>query len=311
MAEEWQTKVLDNKHDEINDFLKRKKSTGKSQRTVNEYSRLLKKFYHEHFPDLNPNETQVYHVEEFVSRLDDRDLSQNTKRRYVESLSAFFQWAMKRPRFEEITGNPAAVVLEELPRKRRERPDCATWENGKKIIKQIGEPRNKLAAIIMAKTGARITEVLKLEMDDLMLEDGFLRFRKRKGGKNTVNPIDDETIRSIQRYKFVRDDTTDEDFLFLSIRGDRVGRDQIRRAVRRAAVDAGIMKKGEKRFHKKFTPHTYRTVFTTVMRNQGLDDHLVRYLRGDADREEMDLYTRIDKNQLRRKYLEKIKTLNL
>ncbi|MDZ7688660.1 MAG: tyrosine-type recombinase/integrase [Halobacteriales archaeon] len=179
------------------------------------------------------------------------------------------------------------------------------------MIRCIGEPRNKLAAIIMAKTGARITEVLTLEMDDLMLEDGFVRFRNRKGGKNTVNPIDDETIRSIQRYTFIRDDSTDKDYLFLSIRGDRVGREQIRRAVRQGAVDAGIMKEGEKRFHKKFTPHTYRTVFTTLMRNQGMDDHLVRYLRGDADREEMDLYTRIDKDQLRRKYLEKIKTLNL
>ncbi|MDZ7688661.1 MAG: hypothetical protein U5J64_08065 [Halobacteriales archaeon] len=32
MAEEWHKTILDNKHDEINDFLKRKKSTGNRKR---------------------------------------------------------------------------------------------------------------------------------------------------------------------------------------------------------------------------------------------------------------------------------------
>ena len=59
------------------------------------------------------------------------------QRRYVESLSSFYDWAMKRPRFEEITGNPAGVVLEEIPKKKRPRPETATWSNGREIIRKI------------------------------------------------------------------------------------------------------------------------------------------------------------------------------
>jgi len=71
------------------------------------------------------------------------------------------------------------------------------------------------------------------------------------------------------------------------------------------------MEPGEERFHKKFTPHTYRTVFTTLMRNQGMPDHILRYIRGDSNDETMDIYTRVDRSQARKQYLDCIKTLQL
>lgn len=309
MADEWYEKVFQNKHEEINQFLESKKSTGKSPRTLNSYSRVLRKFYHEHFPELTPAETQVYHIEKYVNMLSERDLSQNTKRKYVENVSAFFAWSMKRPRFEDITGNPAAVVLEDLPKEKKERPDCATWDNARKIVQNIHDPRDKTVAIVMAKTGARVKEVLRLERDDLMLEEGFVRFSNRKGGRTTVNPVDVETIHAIQRCMMI--DDTGSELVFSSIYGNELGRERIRRSVRAGAVDAGIMEEGERRFHKKFTSHTFRTVFTTLMRNSGMPDYITRYLRGDGDREVMDLYTRIDRQDVRQRYLNHIKTLNV
>jgi len=160
---------------------------------------------------------------------------------------------MKRPRFEDITGNPAAVVLEDIPKK----------------------------------------------------------IRERKGGKQTVVPIDDEAIQAIERFKFTRPTHSDSDYLFLSIRGNRVSKTQIQRAVKNAAVEAGVMERGEDRFHKKFTPHTYRTVFTTLMRNQGMKQHILRYIRGDAASETMDIYTRVDREDSREEYLNCIKILGL
>lgn len=251
------------------------------------------------------------HIEEYVGLLDDRGLQHNTKRRYLECLSAFFTWAMKRPRFEAITGNPAAVILEELPREIRDRPDCATWDNAKEIVHHITNPRNKTIAIVLAKTGCRLTEALEIELDDLMLDDGFIRLRVRKGGKQTVVPIDQETIQAIQRFQYVRPSNPGTDYLFVSIREDRVGRERVRRSIRKAAVDAGVMDEGETRFHKKFTPHTFRTVFTTLMRKQGMNDHVLRYIRGDSESETMDIYTRVDRDEAREEYLDCIKTINL
>lgn len=303
-------KIYENEHDAVNDFIERKQAMGRSRRTLNAYSRTLKSFFHEEFPDLAPEDVEVRHIEDYVGKLAARDLSQNTKRRYLESLSSFYGWAMKRPRFENITGNPAAVVLEEIPQVYRERPDCATWENAKKIVHNIADPRNKAIAVILAKTGCRIREALEIERDDLMLDDGFIRLRERKGGSQTVVPVDEEVKHALKRYRLVRPDN-DSEYLFLSIRGSRVDTTQVQRAVRDAAVEAGVMDEGETRFHRKFTPHTFRTVFTTLMRNQGMKDHILQHIRGDANNRTMDVYTRVDRHDARQEYLECIKSLDL
>lgn len=124
MPDEWYNTVYQNKHQDINDFLEYKQSLDRSPRTINAYSRVLKKFYHEHFPKATPSTTGTEHIEQYLAILDEREVSRNTKRRYVETLSSFFSYAVKRERFPQITGNPAAVVLEELPRVRRDRPNC-------------------------------------------------------------------------------------------------------------------------------------------------------------------------------------------
>jgi integrase/recombinase XerD len=307
---EWDQKVLENQHQEINAFLQSKENTGKSRRTLNAYSRILQKFYHEHFPDLSPEETEVRHVEQYLGILNRRDLSQNTKRRYLESLSAFFTWAMKRPRFTEINGNPAAVLLEDIPKQVRNRPDCATWNNAQKIVQHIGDPRDKTIAALLAKTGCRVSEALNIHTDDLLLNEGYIRLRDRKGGKTTVVPIDQEMTTAFERFQVLRQGA-DSDYLFVSMKGDRIGRERMRRVIRNAAVQTQVMEEGEKRFHKKFTPHTFRSVFTTLMRNQGMPDHILQYIRGDSNQDIMDVYTRVDRTQAREEYLDCIKKIGI
>lgn len=309
-ADEWENRVFQNNHECINDWLRSKDSTGKTRRTLNAYSRVACEFFHEFVPETVPKDVTVGDVEAYVLELNERDASQNTKRRYVESLSSFYTWALFRPRFEEITGNPAKVVLEELPKERKPRPETATWENGKQVVWHIPDPRDKTVAVVMAKTGARVREVLTLKHEDLLLEDGFVRFRNRKGGTTTVNPVDDETIEALRRLQAVHQ--SGSAYVFTSIRGSRIKRERVRREVRKAAVRAGVMEDiDEDKWNKKFVPHYYRTIFTSEMRNGGLPDHFTRYLRGDGDKEVMDLYTKIPREKVRREYPEHVKPLNI
>jgi len=173
------------------------------------------------------------------------------------------------------------------------------------------DSRNKTVAVLLAKTGCRVSEVLEVKLDDLMLDKGFVRLRERKGGKQTVVPVDQETIQAIERFKFTCPTHEDSEYLFLSIRGSRVSKTQVQRAVKKAAVQADVMERGEDRFHKKFTPHTYRTVFTTLMRNQGMKQHILRYIRGDAASETMNIYTRVGREEAREEYLGCINPLGL
>lgn len=309
-AEPGSSKIYENKHDGVNYFLSRKEASGRSTRTLNSYSRVLREFFHDQFPDLEPGDVEIRHVEDYLMALTKRDVSQNSKKKYLEVLSSFYNYTLKRPQFEDITSNPAAVVMEEIPRIRPDRPDCATWENACKLIDAIPDPRDKTVAIILAKTGARLLEALSIETEDVDLEKGFVRLRERKGGKQTVVPIDDETIYAIKRYQFVNADL-DSPYLFTSNKGGRLSKERIRREVKAAADRAGVASKEERRFEKKFTPHTFRTVFTTLMRKQGMKPYILKYIRGDAKTETMDIYTRVDREDAKEEYLDCIKEIGL
>ncbi len=95
------------------------------------------------------------------------------------------------------------------------------------------------------------------------------------------------------------------------MRGHRLSRERIRVAVRNAAITSGIMESGETQFHRKFTPHTFRTVFTTLMRKRGMDDRILKYIRGDSSDQTMDVYTRVDREEARKQYLDCIAELGL
>lgn len=146
-------------------------------------------------------------------------------------------------------------------------------------MKAVPNPRRKAVAVLLAKTGCRLGEALEIGMDDFMFEDGFVRLRERTGRKQTVVPINRGTIRAIRRFKLIRWDT-DLDYLFASIRDDRLTKTVIQRGVRDVAVSERIVQNGEDRFHKKFTPHTFPAMFTTLMRNQGMKQHVLQCIRG-------------------------------
>lgn len=311
-ADEWDNRVYETKHECLNQWLKRKDATNRcSRRSLNEYSRAAARFFHHVYPDTHPTEITVGDIEQWVIDLNDRDLTDNTKRRYVESLSSFYEWAMKRPRFDEITGNPAGIVLEELPRDRRERPESATWENGKRVIRHIGDPRDKAIAVVLAKTGCRVQEAVQIKKDHLDLENGFVRLEDWKGGVTTRNPVDQETIALLRQVQVLND--SNSEWLFPSSTGSHIKRERVRRQVRDAAVNADVMDEGENRWHHKFTPHYYRTIWTTLMRNHSdaMSERFVGYLRGDKG-DIKDHYTSKQPfEQIREEYLEAIKTLNV
>lgn len=312
-------RVFENKHDVVNEFLQKKAAVGRSEATLRKYSRTLRKFFHKYFPERSPDEITVQHVEEFLVRLEEDfhsertandEMSNKTKRVYLTALSSFYSWAMKRPRFDDITGNPAAVVLEEIPKESRQRPDCATWENAKKIVQAIHDPRDRLAVGLMAKTGARVGEVVYIRDDDVLLEDGFVRLRNRKGGGETLMPIDRELVKLFKRHQYVQR-SPEHEHIFVSRHDNRLSDARLRDIVREAARRAGVVDGKGNGFEKRFTPHTFRTVFTTLMRQQEMPDHILRYIRGDADADMLDLYTRVDPEEARKEYLECIKPLDI
>jgi integrase/recombinase XerD len=204
--------LKENKHELVNDFLQKKRSLGRSEITLKGYSQTLNRFFHDYFPHTKPEEVTVEHVEEFLRLLENdyeprsgnTSLTAKSKKNYLNILSSLYSWALKRPAYPEINSNPAGVVAEEIRVKSRSRPDCATWENARKIVHELEDPRNKAAAAVMAKTGARVSETCNIKTQDLLLEQDALRLRHRKGGGETLLPVDHELQQFLKKYNLIR-----------------------------------------------------------------------------------------------------------
>jgi len=59
------------------------------------------------------------------------------------------------------------LVASEIKHERKPRPSSATWENVRKNILSMTDPGDQALAVIAAKTSARISEILDLELHDI------------------------------------------------------------------------------------------------------------------------------------------------
>ena len=102
----------------------------------------------------------------------------------------------------------------------------AMIEQAQAVIPQPLRPATYQTLIgLLAATGLRIGEALRLDRGDLDTSEGVLRIRESKFGKSRLVPLDPSAVDALERYDHTRqrllpDPSTDS--LFVSLRGTRV-----------------------------------------------------------------------------------------
>ncbi len=292
------TKIYSNGVPALEDFIRRKRITNRSPRTLSEYSRIVVRFF-EWIGHKNPEKITERDIEQYLEYLQKKELSQNSQAKYIEALASFFSFLHGRPEYN-VKINPIADLASEIKHERKPRPSTATWENVRKTILSMTDPCDQALAILAAKTGMRISEILGLELQDINFQNGFILIRRGKGGKSRSVPIDDEVILALKRWLIIRPKDIEDNHMFVSIRGRRMDRNSARRRLNAAAITNGLS--NGKDFSQKFTPHTYRSVFTTEMRNSRCREDILRMIRGDALRDIADVYTIVTPEQIKEEY---------
>ncbi len=292
------TRIYSNGMPALEDFIRRKRITNRSPRTLSEYSRIVSRFFEWAGHQKSENITER-DIERYLEHMQERKLSQNSQAKYIEALASFFSFLHGRPEYG-LKVNPVADLASEIKHERKPRPSSATWENVRKTILSMTDPCDQAIAILAAKTGMRISEILGLELQDVDFQNGFALIRRGKGGKARSVPVDEELIKIVKRWLIVRPKDLKDNHIFVSIRGTRMDRNSARRRLNASAITNGLS--NGKDFTQKFTPHTYRSVFTTEMRNARCREDILRMIRGDALRDIADVYTIVTPEQIKAEY---------
>ncbi|WP_024796276.1 site-specific tyrosine recombinase XerD [Tomitella biformata] len=156
-----------------------------------------------------------------------------------------------------------------------------------------GALRDRALLELLYSTGARISEAIGLDIDDLDLENRAVILRG-KGGRDRVVPIGRPAIEAVDAY-LVRGRLglakRGGPALLLNVRGGRLSRQSawqvLQDAAQRAGIDAGV------------SPHTLRHSFATHLLEGGADVRVVQELLGHASVSTTQIYTMVTVTALR------------
>lgn len=163
-----------------------------------------------------------------------------------------------------------------------------------------GPLRDRALLELVYSTGARITEAVSLDVDDLDLGTGAVRLLG-KGGKERVVPVGSFARRALDAY-LVRGRAAlaaqgrGNAAVFLNTRGARLSRQSAWAVLRTAAERAGIDRP------ERISPHTLRHSFATHLLAGGADVRVVQELLGHASVTTTQIYTLVTPDTLREVY---------
>ena len=149
---------------------------------------------------------------------------------------------------------------------------------------------------LLYATGLRVSELIKVRIDEVVMDAGFLR-TIGKGSKERVVPFGDAARDAILRYLEggrSEHDRFGDPHLFLSRRARPMTRQSFWMKVVRYAREAGIK--------AHISPHVLRHSFATHLLENGADLRSVQMMLGHADISTTQIYTHVSRARLQKMY---------
>ncbi|HEY7685143.1 MAG TPA: site-specific tyrosine recombinase XerD [Gemmatimonadales bacterium] len=241
-----------------------------------------------------PDEVTAAQLREFVYDLKDIGLSPATIHRQISALRTYFRFLVGEG---YLARNPSERI--ESPKRWRTLPTVLTQAETDRLLSAPTpeDPRGTRDRALLEfayATGARVSELVGLTLQDILFEEGVARLFG-KGAKQRLVPVGRRALGAVALYARETRPTLDRGkgrgMLFLNARGTPLSRVGAWGIITQAAKRAGIS--------KRVTPHTLRHTFATHLLEGGADLRAVQEMLGHADLATTQLYTHVDREYLR------------
>jgi len=272
---------------------------GLSQNTLDAYRSDIEMFTRflqgkEHPDPLSASSISTGDIYRFIQFQRGKNFSAQTITRRLVALKMFFRFLLAEGYLKR---DPTSAV--DKPKGWKRLPDTLSYSQIESIINAAGgnkplDIRNKAIIELLYATGARVSEVTNLKLQDINLDAGYVRCFG-KGSKERIVPVGEQAQDAINRYlqktrpALVK--PTSPENVFLSHHGRRLDREQIWRILCYYARKAGV--KG--RIH----PHLLRHSFATHLLERGANIRYVQEMLGHTDIATTQIYTHVDKARLK------------
>lgn len=273
---------------QIKHFLGAKKIEGRSQKTLANYERYLRKLSAQ--TPKNVSKVTANDIRNFVADLHIKDNSVQT---ILNIFRSFFSWLLREEIIKKNPMNkiPAINVTKKALRKALSSEDLETVRNA------CSAPREKALLEFLYSTGCRLSEVVGLQLSQI---DMFKRSATviGKGKKERVVYFSIKAKLYLQNYLLTRPGTGTA--LFTSTRQpcNALGARRIQKIIKsigkRAQLDLDLY------------PHLLRHTFATMGLNNGMDITIIQYLLGHSNLSTTQIYATISPQNVMYEYDKRI-----
>ncbi len=282
-------------------YLAELRRRGASLHTLRSYASDLEQFanYFEP-PGIEPppiEQIDLVLLREWLASLYDQKLTDVTIRRKLAAVRGLFKFL----RQEGLLATNIAARLR-TPKTKQRLPDVMSAEKTNYLIDSVeaGDPVEKpskerdLAILeLLYGCGLRVSELVGINLEDLDLEQGWLRVRG-KGNKERQVPVGGRACQAVADYLSIRKAPREEQALFLNSQGRRLSDRQVRRLVKFYALAVT----GDSSVH----PHSFRHAYATHLLNDGADLRTIQELLGHARLSTTQKYTQVSLRDLQAVY---------
>lgn len=289
-----QTSFSEALHRFINYIVLRK---GLSDNTVKAYENDLKRYVNflETEQVNHASEVRPGHVRTFVSKLSELGMSASSLSRNISSIRMFHHFMIHE---DQCENDPTETI--ELPKSPKKLPTVLEIQEIERLLTGIKTEtgkglRDRAMLELLYATGVRVSELISIRLDDLILAESFIRVFG-KGSKERLVPVGEIALSWVTRYvETIRPSLVQkgkgDDYLFLSMKGRPLTREAVFIILRSYVNSANI--------NKTVSPHTFRHSFATHLLEGGADLRSVQEMLGHADITTTQIYTHLDREYLR------------
>lgn len=248
-----------------------------SPKTLKLYKSCITQLYQ--FYGKPPRDISNEEVEKFLESLIDEGLSANTIKTYRGALKFVYNQLYKRdyPCFHRRV------------KREKKLPTVLSRDEILQIIRTIKNPKHKIAIQLLYSSGLRVSEVVRLKVKDVHLDELKLMVRSAKGKKDRMTIFSESLKPPLQK---LISSKGFNDFLIESERGGRLSERSIQHIFRKALKASSVKKNA--------SCHTLRHSFATHLLESGVDIRYIQELLGHNSLKTTQIYTKVANPSLKK-----------
>jgi len=231
----------------------------------------------------------------YLIALRSRGLSARSRARHLVTVRGFYRFLVQEGRLEK---DPSALI--DLPKSGLKLPEVLSYSEVRRILdapdpEKPNGRRDAAMLELLYASGLRVSELIRLRVQDVSLEAGYVRVFG-KGSKERVVPFGRHAREKLTLYLQTARDRmlkgSTSRYLFVARAGRPMTRQGFWKLLRRYSGQAGV--------RKTVTPHTLRHSFASHLLEGGADLRAVQVMLGHVDIATTQIYTHVARDRLKK-----------